>query len=429
MSTLRAVSVYLLRHKYVLLAGGLLIVIANLIVLVPPLLLQQAIDSLGQHSDAGTLTRYALLIVGVAVLAGAFQFGSRYVVNGVSRHIEYEMRGDLFKHFQRLDVGYFQQRKMGDLVARATNDLSAVRQMLGPGISNLCNTVVAFTVTAIAMFSIDGQLTLYSLTVMPLLSVFFFVVGRAIRVRFRRVQDQFGEVSARAQENFSGIRVVKAYAQERHELAAFNALNGEYVRRSISFAKIDSLLWPAMYFLAGLAVAILLWRGGIDVIEGRITLGTLVRFNTYLASLTWPMIALGWTVNLLQQGSASMARIQEVRTAEPAIRDTEATLPDAAPTRGEIEFQHVSLAYQGVEALHDIALRVPAGTSLGIVGPTGAGKSSLVNALARVFDVTSGAILIDGTDIRQIPLAKLRAAIGYVPQDNFLFSLSIAENV
>ena len=429
MSTLRAVSVYLLRHKFVLLAGGLLIIIANLIVLVPPLLLQQAIDSLGQHADAGTLTRYALLIVGIAVLAGAFQFCSRYVVNSVSRHIEYEMRGDLFKHFQRLDVGYFQQRKMGDLVARATNDLSAVRQMLGPGISNLCNTAVAFTVTAIAMFSIDGQLTLYSLTVMPLLSVFFFVVGRAIRVRFRRVQDQFGEVSARAQENFSGIRVVKAYAQEEHELAAFNALNAEYVRRSISFAKIDSLLWPAMYFLAGLAVAILLWRGGVDVIDGRITLGTLVRFNTYLASLTWPMIALGWTVNLLQQGSASMARIQEVRTAEPAIRDSEQTLPDAAPTRGEIEFRHVSLAYQGIEALHDIVLHVPAGTSLGIVGPTGAGKSSLVNALARVFDVTSGAILIDGIDIRQIPLARLRAAIGYVPQDNFLFSLSIAENV
>ena len=429
MSTLRAVSVYLLRHKFVLLAGGLLIIIANLIVLVPPLLLQQAIDSLGQHADAGTLTRYALLIVGIAVLAGGFQFSSRYVVNSVSRHVEYEMRGDLFKHFQRLDVAYFQQRKMGDLVARATNDLSAIRQMLGPGISNLCNTAVAFTVTAIAMFSIDGQLTLYSLSVMPLLSVFFFFVGRAIRVRFRRVQDQFGEVSARAQENFSGIRVVKAYAQEKHELAAFNALNAEYVRRSISFAKIDSLLWPAMYFLAGLAVAILLWRGGIDVIDGRITLGTLVRFNTYLASLTWPMIALGWTVNLLQQGAASMARIQEVRNAEPAIQDTETTLPDAAPTRGEIAFDHVSLAYQGNEALHDITLHVPAGTSLGIVGPTGAGKSSLVNALARVFDVTSGAILIDGVDIRQIPLARLRATIGYVPQDNFLFSLSIAENV
>ncbi|HEY7340603.1 MAG TPA: ABC transporter ATP-binding protein [Ktedonobacterales bacterium] len=429
MSTLRAVSVYLLRHKYVLLAGGVLIIIANLIILLPPLLLQQAIDSLSQHEDAAALTRYALLIIGLGIIAGVFQFASRYVINSVSRHIEYEMRGDLFKHFQQLDLAYFQQRKIGDLVARATNDLSAVRMMLGPGISNLCNTTVALTVTAIAMLSIDAQLTLYSLTVMPLLSVFFFVVGRVIRVRFRQVQDQFGEVSARAQENFSGIRVVKAYAQEPHELAAFNTLNEEYVRRSISFARIDSLLWPAMYFLSGLAVAILLWRGGIDVIDGRITLGTLVRFNTYLAALAWPMIALGWTVNLLQQGAASTARIQEVRTAVPVIRDTEATDPNAAPTHGEIEFRHVALAYQNVEVLHDINLHVPAGSSLGIVGPTGAGKSSLVNALARVFDVSGGAILIDGQDIRSIPLVKLRAAIGYVPQENFLFSLSIKENV
>jgi ATP-binding cassette, subfamily B, multidrug efflux pump len=429
MATARAVSSYLLRHKYVLLAGGLLIIIANLIVLLPPLLLQQAIDSLGQHADARALTRYALEIVGLGIVAGGFQFGSRFVINSVSRHVEYEMRSDLFKHFQQLDLAYFQQRKIGDLVARATNDLSAVRMMLGPGISNLCNTSVALAVTAVAMLTIDARLTLYSLTVMPLLSVFFFVVGRTIRVRFRQVQDQFGEVSARAQENFSGIRVVKAYAQERHELDAFNALNEEYVRRSISFARIDSLLWPAMYFISGLAVAILLWRGGIDVIDGRITLGTLVRFNTYLAALSWPMIALGWTVNLLQQGAASTARIQEVRTALPAIRDGEETLPDAAPTRGEIVFDHVSLAYQETEVLHDITLRVPAGSSLGIVGLTGSGKSSLVNALARVFDVSAGAITIDGVDIRQIPLTKLRGAIGYVPQDNFLFSLSIAENV
>jgi ATP-binding cassette subfamily B multidrug efflux pump len=429
MSTVRAVLVYLLRHKWVLLAGGLLTIISNLIVLVPPLLLQQAIDGLGQHEDAGTLTRFALLIVGLAIVAGVFQFSSRFVINSVSRYVEYEMRGDLFKHFQRLDLAFFQQRKLGDLVARATNDLSAVRQMLGPGISNLWNTTIAFVLTAIAMLSIDGQLTLYSLTIMPLLSVFFFFAGRAIRERFRQVQDQFGEVSARAQENFSGIRVVKAYAQEKHELAAFNTLNEEYVRRSINFAKVDSLLWPMMYLISGVAVAILLWRGGIDVIEGRITLGRLVRFNTYLASLAWPMIALGWTVNLLQQGAASMARIQEVRTAEPAIRDTEATIADAAPTRGEIEFRDVALAYQGNEVLHGITLRVPAGSSLGIVGPTGAGKSSLVNALARVFDVTGGAILIDGTDIRRIPLVKLREAIGYVPQENFLFSLSIQENV
>jgi ATP-binding cassette subfamily B protein len=419
----------MLRHSGALLAGGVLIVIANLIALVPPLILQQAIDGLNLHEGLDSLTRYALLIIGVALAASVFQFCSRYVINAVSRQIEYEMRTRLFQHFQILDLEYFQQRKLGDLVARATNDLSQVRQMLGPGVSNLCNTLVAFTVTAIVMVSIDAQLTFYSLTVMPIITVLFILVGKGIRHRFRRVQDQFGEVSARAQENFSGIRVVKAYAQEDHELAAFNRINRTYVDYSIAYVRLNSLLWPAMYFISGLAVAILLWRGGVDVIAGRITLGRLVRFNTYLAALAWPMIALGWTVNLFQQGAASLSRIQEVMRTPPAISDGPQTRADAAPTRGEVALEHVSLAYGEHKVLHDINLRVPAGTSLGIVGPTGAGKSSLVNLLARVYDVTGGQVRIDGVDVREIPLATLRRAIGYVPQETFLFSVSVAENV
>jgi ATP-binding cassette subfamily B multidrug efflux pump len=429
MSTPRAAFRYMLRHRWLLLLGGLLIVIANLIVLIPPLLLQRAIDALRRGEDLTTLSLLALLIVGVWLVAGVFQFSSRFAINSVSRQVEYEMRVDLFKHFQRLDLAYFQRNKLGDLVARATNDLTAVRQMLGPGVSNSCNTVVAFAVTAVAMVSIDVRLTLYSLTVMPLMSVLFVVVGRSIRVRYRRVQDQFGEVSARAQENFSGIRVVKAYAQEQYELDAFNRLNEEYVTRSIAFARVNSLLWPSMYFISGLAVAILLWRGGLDVIDGRITLGELVQFNTYLAALAWPMIALGWTVNLFQQGSASMSRIQEVMVVEPAIRDGAQTRHDFAPARGEVEFRHVGLTYGEHEVLHDINLRVPAGTSLAVVGATGAGKSSLVNLLARVFDATGGAVLIDGVDVREIPLATLRRTLGYVPQDNFLFSLALEENI
>ena len=428
-ATLRSIRAYMLKHIWVLLAGAGLIIIANLLALVPPLLLGQAIDGLRQHSGVETLTRMALLIVGVALVAGVFQFCSRFVINSVSRRIEYEMRTDLFLHFQRLDLEYFQQRKIGDLVARATNDLSAVRQMLGPGVSNLCNTLVAFTVTAIAMVQIDARLTLYSLTVMPIITVMFIIVGGGIQKRFRAVQDQFGEVSARAQENFSGIRVVKAYAQEDYELEEFNHINHDYVERSIAFAKLNSLLWPAMYFVSGLAVAILLWRGGIDVIGGRIQLGRFVQFNSYLAALTWPMIALGWTVNLFQQGAASLSRIEEVKSVRPAISDAPDVRADVAPTHGEVEFKHVSLAYGEHEVLHDITLYVPAGSSLAVVGATGAGKSSLVNLIARVYDVTGGQVLVDGHDVREIQLAALRRSIGYVPQETFLFSVSIAENV
>ena len=406
----------------------MLIIVANLIALVPALILQKAIDAISHNVDSGALTVYALQIVGIAIAAGLFQFSSRFVVNSASRRVEYELRRDLFRHFQRMDVAYFQERKIGDLVARATNDLSQVRQMLGPGLTNLVNSLVAFTVTGLAMVTIDPRLTLYSLTVMPLMTVFFILVSGSIHRRYRLVQDQFGEVSARAQENFSGIRVVKAYAQEDAELASFNIVNAEYVKRAISFARVNSLLWPAMYFISGLAVAILLWRGGVDVITGRITLGRMVQFNAYLAALVWPMIGLGWTVNLVQQGTASLSRINEVREEVPAIASAPDASPAAAPTRGEVEFRHASLSYGERETLFDISIHVPAGTSLAIVGPTGAGKTTLVNLLARVYDVSSGAVLIDGHDVRDIPLLELRRAIGYVPQENFLFSLSIREN-
>jgi ATP-binding cassette, subfamily B, multidrug efflux pump len=430
MSTLRGIWPYLRRHLFSLIAGFLLLICANLFALIPPFLIGQAINDIQQRVDVSALTRYALMIVGLALITGIVAFSARFVMLRVSRFTEYEMRTDLFRKFQRLDLDYFQQRKVGDLVARATNDLSAIRMMTGPGITNLCNTIIAFTVTAIAMVRINTRLTLYTLTVMPLITVLFIVVGQGIRERYRAVQDQFGEVSARAQENFSGIRVVKAYAQETKEQDAFNRVNHEYVERSISFARLNSLLWPSMYFIAGLAAALLLWLGGSDVIAGRIELGQFVQFNTYLAALAFPMIALGWAVNLFQQGSASMSRIQEIFDATPAIADGPQTQTDFIPARGDVEFRAVSLRYGvGPEALHEISFKVPAGGSLGIVGHTGAGKSSLVNLLARVYDVTDGDVLIDGVDVRAIPLEALRRTIGYVSQETFLFSLPLEENV
>ena len=417
-----------------MIGGFLFLIIANGVALILPYLIRLAVDSLQVRTDPGVLLRIGLLIVLVGLVQAILSYYGRFIQAEVSRRIEYELRADLFKHFEKLELDYFQHNKIGDLVARAINDLTAVRGLLGPGISNLLNTTVAFTATIILMLTIDARLTIYSTSVLPLISVIFIVLARKIERSYKSVQDQFGEVSAQAQENFSGIRTVKAYTQEEYELHAFRTANQEYVRLSIIYARFYALLWPAMYFLAGLAAVILLWRGGLDVIEGRITLGQMVQFTGYLAQLTWPMIAFGWVVNLFQQGSASMKRINEVMDHQPTIVGPEPSLESTnEPLRdhleGKVEFQHVSFSYGDREVLHDINITVEVGSSLAIVGPTGSGKSTLVNLLPRMFDVSKGQVLIDDVDVRKIPLALLRRQIGYVPQETFLFSVPLAENI
>jgi ATP-binding cassette subfamily B multidrug efflux pump len=414
-----------------MIGGFLFLILANIVALFLPYLIRLAIDSLHIGANGGLLLRYALLIIVAGAVQAVLAFYGRYFQAKASRQIEYELRANLFKHFEKLELDYFQHNKVGDLVARATNDLTAIRSMLGPGISNLMNTVVAFTVTITFMLTIDLQLTLYVATILPLITIVFIVVGRQIERRYKAVQDQFGEVSAHAQENLSGIRIIKAYTQEDHELKAFRAANQEYVHRSISYARQYALLWPAMYFLAGLASVILLWRGGLDVIHGRISLGQLVQFMGYLAQLTWPMIAFGWVVNLFQQGSASLKRINEVMNHKPKIADTAEpgiTQPELH-LDGRVEFRHVFFSYGEHEVLHDINIEVKTGSSLAIVGPTGCGKSTLVNLLPRLFDVSQGQVLIDGIDVREIPLASLRRQLGFVPQEPFLFSVPLSENI
>src|SRR5438874_312440 len=434
MSALIALRSYLFRYRVAMIGGFLFLIAANAVALILPYLIRLAVDSLQHEANAETLLRFGLLIVLVGLVQAILSYYGRFIQARVSRRIEYELRADLFRHFEKLELDYFQHNKIGDLVARAINDLTAVRGLLGPGISNLLNTTVAFTATVILMLSIDAHLTLYSTSVLPLISIVFIVLARKIERSYKSVQYQFGEVSAQAQENFSGIRTVKAYTQEEYELHAFRAANQEYVQRSITYARFYALLWPAMYFLAGLAAVILLWRGGLDVIEGRITVGQLVQFTGYLAQLTWPMIAFGWVVNLFQQGSASMLRINEVMKYEPKIVEPE-TLPGKSREQakdsleGKVEFRHVSFSYSEREVLHDINIKVPAGSSLAIVGPTGAGKSTLVNLLPRLFDVSTGQVLLDDVDVREIPLALLRREVGYVPQETFLFSVPLSENI
>ena len=430
MSALQSLRPYLNKHKIAFLIGFFFVITANLAALLLPYLLRLAVDSLNTRVDIGLLLRYGILIAGIGLLQAVLSFYGRFFPAKASREIEYELRNNLFKHFEKLELDYFQHSKVGDLVARATNDLSMIRAMLGPGILNFMNTTVALVATIVVMLTIDLQLTLYAAVILPLITIVFLVVGRQIERRYKRVQDQFGEVSAHAQENFSGIRIVKAYTQEDHELESFRESNREYMQRSISYARYNSLLWPAMFFLAGLASVVILWRGGVDVINGRITLGQLVQFTGYLAQLTWPMIAFGWVVNLFQQGTASMQRINEVMDHKPLIASPE-PLPTPVKTSiaGDVEFRHVYFSYGEHEVLHDINIKVKAGASLAIVGPTGSGKSTLVNLLPRLFDVTQGQVLVDGVDVRELPLDVLRRQIGYVPQETFLFSVPLTENI
>jgi len=404
-----------------MIGGFLFLICANIAALFLPYLIRLAIDSLQAGANANLLVRYAILIIVAGAVQAVLAFFGRYFQAKASRQIEYELRANLFKHFEKLELDYFQHHKVGDLDARATNDLTAIRSMLGPGISNLMNTIVAFTVTITFMLTIDIQLTLYAAIILPMITLIFIVVGRQIEHRFKAVQDQFGEVSAHAQENLSGIRIIKAYRQEDHELEAFRAANHKYMRLSISYARIYAILWPAMFFLTGIASVILLWRGGLDVIHGRISLGQLVQFMGYLAQLTWPMIAFGWVVNLFQQGSASMIRINEVMHHTPTIADTVKTSGKQTELilKGKVEFHHVTFSYGEHKVLHDINIVVEAGSSLAIVGPTGSGKSTLVNLVPRLFDVDQGQLLIDDIDVREIPLASLRHQIGFVPQETF----------
>jgi ATP-binding cassette subfamily B protein len=313
-------------------------------------------------------------------------------------------------------------------MARMTNDLSAIRQLLGPGVTSIVSSGLTFLFVAILMLQMDWQLGLVTLILLPLISVTFVVIGERLRDRFRLVQDQFGRISTRAQENFSGIRTIKAYAQEEAELEVFGAANREYQQLNLRYVLLSALVWPLMTLLLSLTVALVLIVGGQAVASGRLSLGDFVRFNAYLALLTWPMIALGWTVTLVQQGSASMARISEVLHRPPTIETKPKAQPRSAVV-GDIEFRNVGLRYGDTWVLRNISLHIPRGSTTAIVGATGAGKTTLVNMIGRVLDPTEGQVLVDGHDVREWPLDTLRRGIGYVQQDTFLFSVPLYENV
>ncbi len=403
------------------------------VALMAPVVLQRAIDDLATGLSGLKLTIYGTLLLGIGIVRGYFQYVMRRLLIGASRHIEYDMRNDFFAHLQRLPLSYFQANRTGDLMSRATNDLNAVRMMIGPSVMYAANTVLVFVVALVLMVSIDARLTLYSLIPLPLVSVCVKVFGSAIHRRFERIQAQLSEMSAIAQEALGGVRVVRAYRQEAAERERFRVANQEYVDRSRRLIALQGIFFPSMSFFLGLGAMVVLWQGSRAVVTGRITLGEFVAFTAYLTMLSWPMIAFGWVTNMLQRGMASWKRMIEVLDTPPAIAD--AAVPPAAAAavaelRGDIEFRDLTFAFgSGTPVLHRVSACIAAGTTTALVGVTGSGKSTLINLIARLHDPPPGTVFIDGIDVRALPLARLRDAIGFVPQEPFLFSDTLADNI
>jgi ATP-binding cassette subfamily B protein len=420
---------YVRRYRGAFISGLVCSFVTTGITLVAPLVLQRAIDDLTTGVTRLKLMFYGGALLAIGCLGGVFRFWTRRILTGVSRHIEYDMRNDFFAHLQKLPLPYFQAHRTGDLMSRATNDLNAVRMMIGPSIMYSSNTILTFIAAVAMMIVIDGRLTIWSLLPLPFVSISVWYFGNAIHRGFERIQAQLSDVSAVAQEALSGVRVVRAYRQEAYEIERFRRANEELLHRNRKLIAIQGFFFPSMSFFLGLGAMVVLWLGSRDVIGGRITLGQFVAFFAYLTMLAWPMIAFGWVTNMLQRGMASWKRMLEVLETEPAIRDEEGTLSLPVPIRGDIEFQNLSFSYGATPVLRHISARIEALQTVAIVGPTGSGKSTLIGLLARLHDPPPGTVFLDGLDVRTMPLATLRLAIGFVPQEPFLFSDTIADNV
>ncbi len=429
---LRPLFVYMRRYRWVYLWGTLSCIATNAAAVQFPRVLGWAVDKLQKHqADHKAILLFAGLLVGISLTKGIFLYAQRWILIGISREIEFDMRNDLFRHLEKQDSGFYQRYRTGDVMARMTNDLNAVRMLLGPALMYSANTVF-FTVFALYfLLHLSPWLTLVALAPMPLASILVQYLGHRIHDRFERIQASFSEISSQAQENYSGARLIRAFAREDSQIGLFEKLNRQYIARSLRLVQLMGMLWPTLEFILGVSMVITLLVGGHEVIAHRISVGQFVEFNTYMILLIWPIIAVGWVINLFQRGTASVQRIDELLQAEPAIDDRAADSSVAPDTvlNGEIEFRHLDFSYGETAVLRDISLKVPTGSSLAIVGPTGCGKTTLVSLLSRMYEAPLGSLLIDGRPIRDYPLAVLRRNIGMVPQETFLFSDTIRGNL
>jgi ATP-binding cassette subfamily B multidrug efflux pump len=427
---------YLARYRRKLLLGLLAILASVAVGLANPLLVGNAIDTLRHRVAPSVLLAYAGLIVAVTLVQGLFGFAQRMILVAMSRDIEFDLRNDYFASLERQAPSFFLEHPTGDLMARATNDLQAVRMLCGPAIMYSCNTLATAAGALFFMSRIDLRLTLLALVTMPLVALVTKLFGQRIHSLFERVQERFSDLTTVVQENLAGVRVVRAYAQEEAEQERFRKINQTYVDNNRLLIGWSVSFHPLLQGIIGLASAAVLWYGGALVVRGSISVGQFVTFNFFLSRLVWPMIALGWVINLAQRGAASLGRMQSVLEAVPAIRDEETLAPIAAVAldaglRGAVRLRRLSFAFQpGAEpVLHDLDLDVAAGQTVAVVGRTGAGKSTLLSLIPRLLDPPAGSLLVDDVDVRLLPLRRLRAAIGMVPQETFLFSTTIRDNI
>ena len=424
---------YLVRYRHRFALGSVFLVLSTAITLLSPWVLKHAVDDLaagpGPEPGAGrALAFYAAALVGLALVGGACRFLMRRIIIGASREIELDLRNDLFGHLQRLPPAWFQARRTGDLMSRATNDLAAVRMLAGPAIMYTASTSITFVVAVVLMLSLSPALTLLALLPLPVVSVVVKRFGSAIYVRSERIQAQLAHMSAVVQEALAGVRVVRAYRREGVEIERFRAANEEYVARSRAMVRLQGAFHPTLAFFLGLSALIVLWIGSRHVIDGRLSIGDFVAFNVYVAMLSWPMIAFGWVTNMLQRGLAAWQRMLDILQVEPSIRDRDDPVTPER-IRGAVEFRDLTFAYNGRAVLSGVSARVEPGQVLALVGPTGSGKSTLVDLLPRLFDPPPRTVFVDGVDVRDLPLGTLRGAIGYVPQEPLLFSETVAGNV
>jgi ATP-binding cassette subfamily B multidrug efflux pump len=431
-SPVRRLLQYVLRYRRKFTLGLACVVVTRAVALAGPAVLGHAIDDLTRGVTRAKLAGYGGLLLAIGCVGGFFLFLQRRILVGASRDIEYDMRNDFFAHLQRLPLAYFQANRTGDLMSRATNDLNAVRMMIGPAIMYAANTMLTFVVALSVMVSIDARLTLWSLIPLPFVSISVKYFGSAIHRRFERIQAQLSEVSAIAQEALSGVRVVRAYRQEEAELARFRAANEEYLRRTRRLIVVQGFFFPSMGFFLGLGALVVVWLGSREVIQGRITVGQFVAFNAYLTMLAWPMIAFGWVTNMLQRGMASWKRMLEILDTAPSIADTVPSVVSrfSRTIQGSIEFRDLTFAYgDAPPVLEHVSATIEVGQTVALVGVTGSGKSTLISLLARLYDPPPASVFVDGIDVLELPLDVLRGAIGFVPQEPFLFSDTISDNI